>query len=201
MPPERGECRRESSESVARTRPVLTARAGGTVIVVALGTVRVSVTIEAGTLDAADAVADLWVELAEGQRAHGSHLAGQANRAQARDTIAQRAVTGGLLVARADDELVGFVTFSKEQGSYEQSVDRGLIHDLFVRPDYRDRGIGSRLVEGAERRLAQENVDAVSLEVLAANEAARRFYARHGYEPHRLELEKSLGNDTHTTQG
>ncbi len=154
-----------------------------------------------GTLQTAEAVADLWVELAEGQQMHGSHLAGAANRSQARDTIAQRAVTGGLLVARGDDELVGFVTFSTEHGSYDQTTERGLIHDLFVRPAYRGQNVGSRLLTEAERQLAEENVDAVSLEVLAANEAARRFYRRHGYEPHRLELEKPLGNDTHTTEG
>lgn len=159
---------------------------------VAPGAEHVTVRIEQGTLQSAEPVAELWVELAESQRSHGSHLAGAANRSQAKDTIAQQAVTGGLLVARNDDELVGFVTFSTEQGSYEQSVERGLVHDLFVRPTYRGEGIGSRLLARAERKLAAEDVDAVSLEVLAANEAARRFYERHGYEPHRLEVEKSL---------
>lgn len=159
---------------------------------VAPGICGVTVRIEQGTLQAAETVVDLWVELAEGQQAHGSHLAGAANRSQAKDTIAQQAVTGGLLVARSGEEAVGFITFSTEQGSYQQSVERGLVHDLFVRPGYRGEGIGSRLLSRAERKLAAEDVDAVSLELLAANEAARRFYERHGYEPHRLEVEKSL---------
>lgn len=157
------------------------------------------VAVEVGTLDLAQAVADLWVELARGQREHGSHLAGVPNRTQARDDIAQRAVTGGLLVARDDDRLVGFVTFSTEQGSYEQTTDRGLIHDIYVRPEYRDQGVGSQLLSSAERKLEAEGVDRVSLEMLADNDAARRFYERHGYSPHRLELEKPVGNDTHTT--
>jgi len=36
----------------------------------------------------------------------------------------------------------------------------------------------------------------VALETMADNEAARRFYRRHGYEPHRIELERE--SDTHS---
>lgn len=151
-----------------------------------------SVSVEVGDISVADAVADLWVRLAADQRSYGSHLLAEANRQLARDSAAQHAVTGGLLVARVDDELVGFVTFSTEQGDYDVDTDRGLIHDLFVATRYRSRGIGARLLEAAEERLAADGVDRVSLEAMAANTDARRFYERHGYEPFRVELEKTL---------
>ena len=158
------------------------------------------VQIEVGTLDAVEEVADMWVSLAESQRGYGSHLTGAANRAEARDTAARRAVTGGLLVARDERRLVGFVTFSKEQGSFDQELQRGLVHDLFVHATHRGRGIGSRLLATAERKLAGEGCDVVSLETLAANDRARAFYRDNGYTPHRVELEKPLESDTSTTE-
>lgn len=151
-----------------------------------------TVSVEPGDISVADDVAALWVRLADDQQAHGSHLLAESNRDLARDSAAQHAVTGGLLVARDGSELVGFITFSKERGDYDVGVERGLVHDLFVRSSHRDSGIGSRLLNAAERRLANDGIDRVSLEAMASNTDARRFYERHGYEQFRVELEKTL---------
>lgn len=156
--------------------------------------------IESPAMDDADRLADLWVELARDQRAHGSHLQPQANREAVREGLARHVITGGLLVARVDDEIAGFVQFAPEGGSYKQDVERGVIENLYVRPEHRGEGIGSELLERAEQELFDAGADRVSLEVLASNEAARRFYARHGYDPHRVELEKAAENDNHTKE-
>ena len=158
-----------------------------------------------------DVLADLWVELAQGQRAFGSHLSADANRAVVRASVARHVTFGGVLVAREEtnpdtaspettDDVLGFVTFEVETGTYEQDVTRGTVSNLFVRPDRRDEGIGSRLLDAAEERLRDTGADVVSLDVMAANESARRFYRRHGYRPHRIELEKSIQNDTHSKE-
>ncbi|MFB6244517.1 MAG: GNAT family N-acetyltransferase, partial [Halobaculum sp.] len=140
------------------------------------------VRVEPGDISVADEVADLWVRLASDQRRYGSHLLPESNRQLARDSVAQHAVTGGLFVARCGDELVGFVTFSKEQGDYDVDASRGLVHDLFVCRSHRDEGVGGRLLDAAEERLAADGVDRVSLEAMASNTDARRFYERRGYE-------------------
>lgn len=150
------------------------------------------VSVKPGDISVADAVADLWVRLAADQRAYDSHLLAAPNRRLARDAAAQHAVTGGLVVARAGDNVVGFVTFSKEQGDYEVDSRRGLVHDLFVAERHRGRGVGGRLLAAAEERLAADGVAYVSLEAMAANTDARRFYERHGYEVFRVEMEKRL---------
>ncbi|WP_313695407.1 GNAT family N-acetyltransferase [Halorarum halobium] len=162
------------------------------------------VTIEAATMEDADRLTDMWVSLAAGQRAHGSSLRADANRAVARDAVARHVVAGGLLLARGSDGICGFVMFGPETGSYEQDVERGVIRNLYVRPADRDRGIGSRLLAAAEATLADEGADVASLEAMAANEDARRFYDRAGYEEHRIELEKPLGaaeSDTDSKEG
>nr|WP_284063341.1 GNAT family N-acetyltransferase [Halobaculum sp. SYNS20] len=164
-------------------------------------------------MDDVETVADLWVRLADGQRSHGTHLAAAENRPAAADAAARAVVTGGLVVARASapdpdesgadaglpDEgsrgVVGFVTFGIESGRYDLDVTRGAVYNLFVREGYRDGGVGAELLAAAESALADEGVDVVALEAMAANRDARRFYERHGYDAHRIELEKPVDGD------
>lgn len=153
--------------------------------------------IESATMDEVDEVADRWTDLARGQRAHGSHLRVEANRSAIRNAVARDVVTGGVLVAR-DPELVGFVTFGPESPAYEEDVERGVIRNLYVRPERRGEGVGSALLDAAEERLADTGAEVVSLEAMADNRAARRFYRRNGYSPHRIEFEKRPESDTDT---
>ncbi|KAB1188145.1 MULTISPECIES: GNAT family N-acetyltransferase [Haloferax] len=154
-----------------------------------------------------DVLSDLWVELAHGQRAFGSHLFADANRAHIRASLAHHITFDGVLVVRDgydgernDSDIVGFVTFEVEAGTYEEDVTRGIISNLFVVPDRRDEGVGGRLLSAAEERLREAGADVVGLEVMADNESARKFYRRHGYGPHRIQLEKSIQNDTHSKE-
>lgn len=176
-----------------------------------------------------DSVAALWVALAEGQRRFGSHLRAAANRDVIRNELSRTLLTGGLLVARQtavgdadagneidgdtdddngmdgdsdtdDGEMLGFVMFGPESGSYRQDVARGAIHNLYVRPEFRGEGIGSKLVDAAEEALADAGVEAVSISAMAANDDARRLYRKHGYEPHRVELETNIETTNHSTE-
>ena len=141
------------------------------------------------------------MDLARSQRAHGSHLLAEPNREAVREGLARAIVTQSVLVARtADGDLVGFVEFAPETDSYRQDVDRGVIENIYVRPSHRGTGLGADLLEAAENRLLDAGVDRIALEVLAENEAARRFYASHGYEPQRVELEKAPESDTHSKE-
>ncbi|MBX0323566.1 GNAT family N-acetyltransferase [Halomicroarcula sp. F13] len=152
--------------------------------------------ITLGTTADVDAVVDQWVDLAGDQQAHGSHLLASENRTAIREAVLQRVVADGLLVAREGETLVGFAMVAMERGRYEQRTARGLVENIYVRPDYRREGIGSELLRAGEAALAEKGADVVALEVMAENESAREFYADHGYAPHRIELEKSTENDT-----
>ncbi|USZ68140.1 GNAT family N-acetyltransferase [Halorussus salilacus] len=157
-------------------------------------------TVEAGTLEDVDAVADRWVSLAEGQRAFGSHLLAEDNRERVRDALARRAVAGELLVARADEEVVGFVSFGVESGRYEQDTTRGVVQNIYVAPECRREGVGSELLAAAEESLVESGVETLTLEVMADNDAAREFYRCRGYRPHRIEMEKRPESDTLTKE-
>jgi ribosomal protein S18 acetylase RimI-like enzyme len=131
----------------------------------------------------ADADADGSTDRGDATRAAGETATGDSQRELPHPPAASPAVAEGVL---------GFVMFGLETGGYEQDVTRGVVHNLYVRPAYRDRGVGSRLLAAAERELAARDADVVSLEAMMANQAAVRFYERNGYRRHRVELEKRL---------
>jgi len=145
-----------------------------------------------------EALADLWIALAREQRAHGTHIRPEANRSRIAETLSRHAIAGEVFVARANDEIVGFVTYERTGESFETDADRGVVQNLYVRPAYRDAGVGASLLEHAEADLAADGADAVTVEAMAANEAAHRFYERNGYERHRVVLEKRLEDENHS---
>ena len=164
---------------------------------------------EPASQDDLDAVTDRWVSLVADQRAHGAHLLPEENRGEARDVISQYIHTGNVAVARLDTDsgdaepdlgspVVGFVMFHLETGLYDQDVDRGIIDNIYVDPEYRDSTVGSQLLDHAEADLSEAGADVFALSVMFANDAARRLYERRGYEPHRIMLEKPTESDTHS---
>ncbi|RQG90516.1 GNAT family N-acetyltransferase [Natrarchaeobius chitinivorans] len=161
-------------------------------------------TIKPATPAELDAITELWVRLARDQRSSDSHVRAGENRATMRETLAAHQASDGLLVARLDGDLAGFASFSVERGVLELDSKRGVLSNLYVCPAYRDRGVGSALLEAVEVSLANRGVDVVLLEVMAGNVDARRFYRRSGYEAFRVTMARPLGNqsenDTHSKE-
>jgi len=148
--------------------------------------------VEPATTADLDAVVETWVALAETQRAHGSHLDGAANRETIRPLLAHHVVDGSVLVARADEGVVGFVNVGIEEGALASDATRGIVHNLFVEPASRDEGVGSALLDAAEAVLVDRGADVIAIEAMADNEGARRLYRRRGYEPHRIQFERPV---------
>ena len=156
-----------------------------------------NVSVELASRADVDAIVDAWVALASDQRAHGSHLLAEENRSTVREHVTHHVVGDRIFVARTDGSVIGFVQFSTEVGSYRLDVDRGVVETIYVHPDHRDCGVGSRLLDRAERALAADGISVVSLEVMAGNTAARAFYENREYHVHRVTMEKALDTDTH----
>lgn len=152
--------------------------------------------IEAPTMTDLDTLVDLWVDLAAGQRQHNSHLQAEGNRDRIRETLARQIALSEVRVARQNGRIVGFVSYTIEGSTFARSATKGLIQNIYVVPELRGIGVGSQLLTAAEETLDESGADVVALEVMAANAAARRFYKRHGYDPHRVTLEKSVESDT-----
>jgi ribosomal protein S18 acetylase RimI-like enzyme len=101
----------------------------------------------------------------------------------------QRAQNGMAVLWVAEGEessLIGqvFVLLNSEfDPQLANGEDRAFIHSFRVRPEYRSRGLGARLLQIAEADLAARNFKIVGLNVADDNVPARRFYERHGYRP------------------
>lgn len=68
----------------------------------------------------------------------------------------------------------------------------GYLADMYVLPDYRRQGIGSRLFDSAHKWFRENGVGKVELNVLAQNSVGRNFWKSKGFEDRRLVLLKSI---------
>jgi GNAT superfamily N-acetyltransferase len=87
---------------------------------------------------------------------------------------------GACWVAEADRRLCGYLLavfmFSLEHGGLMAEID-----EVFVSHEMRSAGVGSLLVAGAERDLAQRGLVRLQLQLGVDNHRARLFYERHGF--------------------
>ncbi len=86
----------------------------------------------------------------------------------------------------AEIPLVGVVgqVFVSYQGGRPELADgctRAYVYGFRVRPEYRNRGLGKRMMEVAEEDLLGRGFSIVTLNVARLNDGAQRFYARLGY--------------------
>jgi GNAT superfamily N-acetyltransferase len=87
-----------------------------------------------------------------------------------------------LFVAAAGDRTVGFISGELRQGSPTflprtwASVD-----DVFVEPEYRNRGMGRALLQSVRDWAQERGADGISLQVAAANARGRKFYEDLGF--------------------
>lgn len=92
---------------------------------------------------------------------------------------------GGELVAVAGDRVVGWAAVGPYRDDDVPAPEAGCgeILALYAPPEQWGRGVGRTLMAGALDTLAGQGLSPVLLWVAAANERARRFYARAGFRP------------------
>lgn len=98
----------------------------------------------------------------------------------------QREGSRTVLVAFADDSFAGYLTINWRSG-YPPFRDGGIpeIQDFNVLPRFRRRGIGTRLMDEAERTLAERSsfVVGIGVGMTPGYGAAQRLYVLRGYVP------------------
>ena len=102
---------------------------------------------------------------------------------------------GIVLVAIADEDVVGFVSIWTRYRSQEPGDDpseHGFVSDLVVSSTSRGKGIGRALLQAAEARAREVGAQFVRLSVLSGNEEPISLYASEGFTPYQVYLEKDL---------
>jgi ribosomal protein S18 acetylase RimI-like enzyme len=95
-----------------------------------------------------------------------------------------------LFVAEADGQLIGTVRVEFAERPFFRIAE---VHRLYVRPEWRRRGVASELMRVAEATAREGGAAEVRLTVLAGNEAALRFYRIGQYHHFATRLAKRLG--------
>lgn len=126
-----------------------------------------------------DAVRRLWEMMEKGVRLGASDTQQEIEKKLRRDPDL-------FPVAEANGRIVGSVI-----GGFDGR--RGLIYHLAVHPDFRQRGVASRLMEEVEARLRKKGCIRAYLLVTTGNNEAMRFYEHRGWE--RMDYVVTYGKD------
>lgn len=150
------------------------------------------------TIDDVATLVDCWVELVQSQMEYGTQLLAEPNRSTAERWTTELILREQIIVAEVEATIAGFVSFEPQEERFQRAIQSGIIHNLYVRESFRNRGVGSDLLAEAERALLDCGVDRVQLEILTDNAEAEAFYRSRAYEPHRLVFAKEATEiDTH----
>ena len=142
-------------------------------------------TIRPGRKEDAAEAARLWMRSAEEHTSHDRvYETSPGAEKTMRRFLAEVANSGYsfLFVAVAGDQTVGFISGELRQGSPTflpktwASVD-----DVFVEPEYRNRGMGRALLQSVKAWAQERGADGISLQVAAANSRGRKFYEKLGF--------------------
>ncbi len=94
-----------------------------------------------------------------------------------------------LLIAERDGRAAGYALVTRSRPSFTWRIERAAtVETLSVAPEHRGAGIGGALLERVREELRAEGITHWGLTAVATNEAALRFYRRHGLEVAFLEM-------------
>ncbi len=146
--------------------------------------------------DDLDQITEMWYELAT---MHEDIVLGYDLSENAKETW-KEFVENGLkrrnmctFVAEEDEELLGFlnVVIRERLGIFEDT-EIGMVLDVFIKSGRRGEGIGSTLLNKAERWIKSKGVDAAVITVSPFNEEAVEFWENRGYETYLLKKRAEL---------
>lgn len=133
-------------------------------------------------------------------RRYQTRLSRQDAEADAKESLRLLRKAGGfVLIAELDREPVGFVVAEvlefphRHHRLTHRPELTGQIDTLFVEESARNVGVGTALLQAAEKRLRADGCDNLQLGVVEENEAARNLYAGLGYRELGRRHRKDIG--------
>jgi ribosomal protein S18 acetylase RimI-like enzyme len=117
------------------------------------------------------------VELMGAFYAESDHVLDHASAEASFKRLLADARLGAVWLARASDEASGYIVLALRH-SMEFGGGTGVIDDLFVRPPFRRRGVGTHLMAALLQACAELRLLAVEVEVGPDNAAAKMLYRK-----------------------
>jgi len=104
-----------------------------------------------------------------------------------------------ILVAEAHGDVIGYA-YAAVQGYDYMSLrgPAGVLHDLIVEPEHRNRGVGQLLLNAVLAYLTTRGAPRVVLLAAERNQAAQRLFASMGFRRTMVEMTRELEEATRT---
>ena len=139
---------------------------------------------KSGGFEIIDQIADLWQDLNRHHASVSKHFSShfESFTFQTRiSSLQEKSRRNGVWIGVAIDSEANLKT-----GYCISSIDannHGEIDSIYVKPEYRNRGIAGELMHRAMEWLADRQAKEISIGVVHGNESAHGFYARFGFFP------------------
>jgi ribosomal protein S18 acetylase RimI-like enzyme len=94
-----------------------------------------------------------------------------------------------------EDEPIAYIWFERLERPatpFRNPVTLLHLHHIFVKPEARDRAVGSALVEWACQQARVAGISQISVEHWAENENAHGFFERSGFEDARISMRRRI---------
>lgn len=148
--------------------------------------------IRPATAEDVPAVATLEQELVRGDAPGDPYLVRTLLRQEVEDQL-RKVIDGDwgvCLVATHDGEVVGYLSGGWKESPRWRPVQATEIHTLYLKEGFRGQGTGTRLVDEFVRWSWDRGAEVVEVGAFASNPGAIEFYARTGFLPTLVHLEK-----------
>ena len=100
---------------------------------------------------------------------------------------------GIVVVAVCEGDLVGYLCGGRcEAESYRRTRPMGEVDCMFLREEFRGRGVGEKMIERFREWCAENGIGRIRVVACAGSAHAIRFYRRMGFEPYDLVLERTV---------
>ncbi|MHA2423512.1 MAG: GNAT family N-acetyltransferase [Candidatus Thorarchaeota archaeon] len=152
--------------------------------------------IQTGSANDADAYVELFIESAnyhstlDGRFQYDSGLSEMTRNFYTSQCDSEDSWTGFAIL---DKRIVGYITaVVRKRGPIHKIKTIGFIEGLFVKPDMRGQGIGTRLWNEALQWLENKKIGIIHLSVASENPLANEFWIRKGFSPFMFQMEINL---------
>lgn len=106
-----------------------------------------------------------------------------------------------LVVAEIDGIVAGSGYIRIETSKlYHKHAQHGYLGFMYVRPEYRGKGINNRIMDVLRQWALSKNIQELRLEVYAGNLPAIRAYTKTGFTHYMMQMRLGLDDDHNNTQ-
>ena len=96
-------------------------------------------------------------------------------------------------IISVNNEIIGFAAGNiRLLPNYLGQKKIGYISFIYIEDNYKDQGLGSKLAIELEKKLIQNSIHTIELEVIIQNKSAYRFWEKLGYKPENFGMIKKL---------